>query len=200
MRKITLRLSAVALAVALGPFALRAEEPDPGEIVSPVLSLTPQELQAKQEFEERLKGYIDLHKKLEATLPKLSKEATPEELDKNQRALGLLIKAERAAAKRGEFFSPGMEQLVRRTMKSVLSGRDAKTIKGSIMDENPGVPDLQVNDRYPDSIPLSTMPPQVLEPLPALTEDLEYRFIGQRLALVDSHAHIIVDFTNDVLP
>ena len=34
----------------------------------------------------------------------------------------------------------------------------------------------------------------------ALTEDLEYRFIGERLALVDAHAHIIVDFTNDVLP
>ena len=67
------------------------------------------------------------------------------------------------------------------------------------MDENPGVPTLRVNDRYPDAIPLSTMPPQVLKALPPLEEDLEYRFVGERLVLMDAHAHIIVDFTDDVL-
>jgi hypothetical protein len=44
------------------------------------------------------------------------------------------------------------------------------------------------------------MPPQVLKALPKLEEDLEYRFIGERLVLMDAHAHIIVDFTDDVLP
>jgi hypothetical protein len=44
------------------------------------------------------------------------------------------------------------------------------------------------------------MPPPVLEPLPKLEEDLEYRFVGERLVLVDAHAHLIVDFTEDVLP
>jgi hypothetical protein len=40
----------------------------------------------------------------------------------------------------------------------------------------------------------------VLKALPKLEEDLEYRFIGERLVLMDAHAHIIVDFTDDVLP
>ena len=61
------------------------------------------------------------------------------------------------------------------------------------------MPTLRVNDRYPDAIPLSTMPPQVLKALPKLEEDLEYRFVGERLVLMDAHAHIIVDFTDDVL-
>jgi hypothetical protein len=29
---------------------------------------------------------------------------------------------------------------------------------------------------------------------------MEYRFIGRRLVLIDSHAHLIVDFTDELLP
>ena len=57
-----------------------------------------------------------------------------------------------------------------------------------------------VNKRYPDTVPLSTMPPEVLQTLPKLSEDMEYRFIGDRLILLDTHAHLIVDYIDDVLP
>ena len=56
------------------------------------------------------------------------------------------------------------------------------------MDENPVDPvalKLTVNGRYPDTVPLTTIPPQVLQTLPKLTEDLEYRFIGDWLILLD---------------
>lgn len=165
-----------------------------------IVMLTPEETQAAKVFTERVKEYVVLHRKLEATLPKLPKEATPEQVDENQRGLWSLISAERANAKPGEFFTPVMQGLVRRTMATVLRGEGGDTIRASLMDENPGVKNLKVNDRYPDSIPLSTMPPQVLAPLPKLEEDLEYRFVGERLVLVDAHAHLIVDFTEDVLP
>jgi hypothetical protein len=68
------------------------------------------------------------------------------------------------------------------------------------MDENPGPIKLQVNSRYPDTVPLATMPPQVLAALPRLPEDLEYRFIGTRLVLLDVHADIIVDYIDDAMP
>jgi hypothetical protein len=153
-----------------------------------------------EKFEARVKVYRDLEQKLNATLPKLPKQATPQQVDENQRALGALIKTARSGAKRGELFTPDLEALVKRILATVLGGADGKTIKASIMDENPGVPNLSVNDRYPDEIPLSTMPPQVLKALPKLEEELEYRFIGERLVLMDARAHIIIDFTNDVLP
>jgi hypothetical protein len=192
---------APALALVLAFSALPAvETAKVGEIPRPVIALTSEEQAAADAFEAKLKDYIALHRKAEAALPHLSKSSTPAEIDKNQRALGTQISAERAGATRGDFFPPAMEGLVRRTMKAVLSGPDGKTIKASIMDENPGVPNLKVNDRFPDTIPLSTMPPQVLEPLPKLDEDMEYRFIGKRLVLLDTHAHIVVDFTGDVLP
>ena len=164
------------------------------------VELSASEHRAAEDFESRVRQYRTLQKKLAATLPKLPKRATPAQVDENQRALGALIKTERAAAKRGELLTPDMQALVRRILAAVLGGADGKIIKASIMDENPGVPKLSVNDRYPDAIPLSTMPPQVLEALPKLEEDLEYRFIGERLVLMDAHAHIIVDFTDDVLP
>ena len=53
---------------------------------------------------------------------------------------------------------------------------------------------LAVNGRYPDEVPISTVPPQVLAPLPKLPEELEYRFIQNNLILFDPHAHIIADF------
>ncbi len=161
---------------------------------------SPSEAQAVAAFEARMKEYMALHRKLESTLPRFPRRGTPEEVDKNQRALGDLIKSARRDAKPGEFFTPGMQALVKRVLGEVLAGPDGKTVKASIMDENPGVPKLVLNERYPSSVPLSTMPPQVLAPLPKLKGELEYRFIGRRLILLDTEADIILDFTDDVVP
>jgi hypothetical protein len=44
------------------------------------------------------------------------------------------------------------------------------------------------------------MPAEVLKALPPLPEELEYRFVGDALILLDAHAHIVVDFFANVLP
>ena len=161
---------------------------------------SPSEAQAIEAFEARVKDYLVIHRKLESTLPRLPRRHTPEQLEKKQRALGDLVKSARRDAKPGDFFTPGMQAFVRRFLREVLSGPDGKAMKASIMDENPGVPKLLINERYPSSLPLSTMPPQVLAPLPKLREELEYRFIGSRLILLDTEADIILDFTEEILP
>jgi hypothetical protein len=162
--------------------------------------LSPSEAQNVAAFETHVKEYVALHEKLEATLPKTPRRHSPEQIDQKQRALGDLIKSARRDAKPGEFFTPGMQALVKRTLGDVLSGSDGDTVKASIMDENPGVPKLVLNERYPSSIPLSTMPPPVLAALPKLHGELEYRFIGARLILLDTEADIILDYTDDILP
>jgi hypothetical protein len=40
----------------------------------------------------------------------------------------------------------------------------------------------------------------VLAALPKLPEEVEYRFVGDRLILLDAHGHIIVDYIEDALP
>jgi hypothetical protein len=57
-----------------------------------------------------------------------------------------------------------------------------------------------VNARYPDEVPLSTMPPDLLRVLPALDEGLEFRFVGRHLILLDVRSHLIVDVIDNAMP
>jgi hypothetical protein len=153
------------------------------------------------EFKARIDQYVDLHRKAEAKLPKLPTDATPQQIDQNQRELGRLLAEARAGAKQGELFTPAMETLLRKTMTRVFKAPDGAAIKGSVMDENPvGEVPLTVNQRYPDNVPVSTMPPDVLEKLPKMPEELEYRFIGRHLVILDTHAHLIADFVTNAIP
>jgi hypothetical protein len=152
------------------------------------------------DFDTRVKEYTALHKKLESTLPTLSKESSPEQIDKHQRALARLVQQARTGVKPGTIFTPGIEVVVRRLMAQVFGGTGGAALKASIMDENPGPLKLAVNGRYPDTVPFSTVPPQVLQGLPTLPAELEFRFIGRHLILMDEHAHLIVDLVQNVLP
>jgi hypothetical protein len=148
----------------------------------------------------RLKDYVDLHNRLEGGLPKLPDSATPEQIDKNQRRLEQLIRDARSGAKQGDLFTPEATPVIKRLLASVFGGAEGKQLKASIMDENPVDVAVTVNGRYPDTVPVSTVPPQVLQTLPKLSEDMEYRFIGDRIVLLDVHAHVIADFIDDALP
>ena len=152
------------------------------------------------EFTKRVAEYVALHKKIEESLPKLSKDATPEQIDNYQRELGRLIAKARPTAKPADIFTKEIRAYFRRQIAAPFAGPEGRKLKASIMDENPGPIRLTVNGRYPDTVPLATMPPQVLAELPRLPEELEYRFIGTRLILLDVHAHIIVDYIDDALP
>jgi hypothetical protein len=152
------------------------------------------------DFQKRVEDYVALHKKLEASLPDLPKEANPQQIDQHERALGKLMREARAGAKPGDLLTPDMQQQVRHLLRQVFQGTQGKQILSSIFDENPVDMPLTVNGRYPDTVPLSTVPPQVLQNLPTLPEDLEYRFVGRRLILLDTHAHTIADYMDRALP
>lgn len=201
----------VMLATAFAGSACGAKDPEapPATAESPVAApanervvgpLSPDEAKAMATMTDRLKEYVDLHIRLERTLPALPKEATPEQIDRNQRALGKLIQEARASAKIGEIFTPEAQPVIKRLLATIFGGPDGAQLKASIMDENPVDVKVTVNGRYPDTVPVSTIPPQVLQTLPELPEELEYRFIGDRLILFDTHAHIIADYIEDALP
>lgn len=181
--------------------AATPEAAPPGErVVGP---LSPADAQALATMNDRLKAYLEIHTRIEASLPKLPDDATPEQIDANQRAFEQKIREARASAKPGDIFTPEARPVIIRLLADVFGGADGKQLKASIMDENPLDPDafkITVNGRYPDSVPLTTVPPQVLQTLPELTEDLEYRFIGDALILLDAHSHTIADYIENALP
>jgi len=148
-----------------------------------------------KEFVDRVDKYVELHKKLEGTLPSLPKQTDPKQIDTHERALGKLIQAQRASAKQGDIFTPAMQRLVRSLLAPVFRGKEGAQIRAEILDnEYKGSVKLAPNARYPDEVPISTVPPQVLNELPKLPEELEYRFVRNAMILFDPHAHLIPDY------
>jgi hypothetical protein len=80
-----------------------ASAPVTERVVGP---LTPVEAHALATMNDRLKEYIELHMKIEQSLPSLPTEATPQQIDANQRAFEVLVKKARASAKPGDIFTP----------------------------------------------------------------------------------------------
>jgi hypothetical protein len=153
------------------------------------------------DFQEEVDEYFALRDKLERTLPDLPRDPTPEDLDRRQRALAALIQKARRNAKQGDIFERDTRPVFRRLLYGVFSGPGGQALRQSINDENPtDAVKLQINGRYPDTFPFSTVPPQVLQNLPPLPRGLEYRFISSTLILLDAHAHIIVDYMTGAVP
>ena len=69
-------------------------------------------------------------------MPKLPTEATPQQIDSNQRQLEKLMRSARANAKPGEIFTADAQPVIRRLLTTVFGGPDGKQLKASIMDEN----------------------------------------------------------------
>lgn len=165
--------------------------------------LTPEEASALGTMNDRLKQYVDLHLKVEKGLPDVPNDATPQQIDRRQRELQRRMAEARASAKPGDLFTPEARPVILRLLKTVFSGPEGGQLKASVMDENPtdlASYRLRVNARYPDNVPVTTVPVDVLQTLPKLTEDLEYRFIGDALILLDVHAHTIADYIEHAIP
>ena len=199
MHKFTRMLHAIASSAAvvgLLVVALQASSPEAQQrSPQPHGKQTNPSAAVLKEFVDRVDKYVELHKKLEGTLPPLPKQTDPKQIDAHERALGKLIQAQRASAKQGDIFTPAMQRLVRSLLAPIFRGKEGLQIRSEILDnEYKGAVKLAPNARYPDEIPISTVPPQVLEQLPKLPEELEYRFVRNSMILFDPHAHLIPDY------
>lgn len=150
-----------------------------------------------KEFEDNVKKYVDIHKKALARVPKIPKEVVdPAIVTKQQTQVADAIRAARPNAKRGEIFTPAATTMITMTLKQTLDGNAAakKSILGDGNPKTEAAPvNLVVNAAYPTTAPRSTVPPSVLMALPVLPKELEFRFVGRHLILLDTQANIIVD-------
>jgi hypothetical protein len=185
----------LAAMTSVSAVALASQEPPPP---GPRVNV---DAKAIADFQEEVGEYLKLQRKLAGGLDAPPKDATPAQIDSYQRALGKLIQQARRDDKQGDVFEREVRAVIRKLLAGVFSGPAGKKMKLAVMEENPGqAVKLTVNGRYPDTIPLSNMPPQVLSALPQLPRELEYRFIGRTLILFDTVAHIIVDYITEAVP
>jgi hypothetical protein len=151
------------------------------------------------DFHDRVQQYVELRKKADdaASTPKASEDA--EHIRAAQVALAGRLKAARASAKQGDLFTPVVSTHIKQILRPETA---AKGTKDAIKDDNPGAIPFKVNDPYPDKAPLSSMPVNVLQALPKLPEnqDLDYRFVGKHLVLLDARANMIIDYIPNAMP
>lgn len=164
-------------------------------------ALSPADKQIAEAFEKRAKDYAKMREAVEEKMPKLSKEAKPEEIQTHKTQFQERVRAARTGAKRGDMFTPEAMTLIRRMIKDEFKGRDRVEFRETLLKEaeNKGVP-LRVNYPYPETQELLEMPPTLLLRLPQLPKQLRYRFVRSNLLLVDRENGLIVDYMTNALP
>lgn len=163
--------------------------------------LSPGDKAIVKAFEKRAKDYSKMREALEEKMPKLSKEAKPEEIENHKKQFQDRVRAARASAKRGDVFSPEATTVIRRMIKEEFKGRERVELRDTVLRESDtkAVP-LRVNYPYPESQELLEMPPTLLLRLPQLPKQLRYRFVSRSLLLVDRENGLIVDYMTNALP
>lgn len=209
MRRSPAVLPALAIAVGfhLGGCAARAADAPAAPLTSSQQkpsSPTPDgvnpDAHAQQAFLDRVSQYVRVRAQVEQKLPKLPDKAESEQIDGHKKALREGLRQARKAAKPGDLFQSDTAALIRKLVAQA-SKRDGAAPRAAIEEENPGQRRITINGEYPEGQPVATVPPQVLTALPRLPdEEIEYRFMGRRLILLDTRARMIVDYMDKALP
>lgn len=167
-----------------------------------VLTPAAMEERALAQFEAAVDRYATLHRRLERALPPEQMFDDPEDMFAAREMLRSALADARPQARAGGIFTPGLAGvIVDRLERTILErGHDPYEILADInQDRLPGMPEPVVNGEFPWGAG-ATMWPSLLQALPPLPRELEYRFWDRHLVLVDVHANMVVDILENALP
>lgn len=191
--------AALLLCLLCAPSLLSAQQ-TAGQQPDPLDLLPVKDRETVVAFQERVKDYAKLRESIEAKMPKLSKESTPEQIEAHKKAFEERVRAARADAKPGQMFTPDITTFIRATIQSEFKGTERKELRATVQEaDTKGIP-LRVNYTYPETKELVEMPPTLLLKLPTLPKQLRYRFVGRNMLLVDRENGLIVDYMLGAIP
>jgi hypothetical protein len=162
--------------------------------------VAPKHKEAFAAFEARVKQYVALREGIEEKLPKLSKDATSEQIEAHKMAFQKAVQAARASSKPGDLFVPELAMHIREVVKSEMPPRVKQEVRETVQESEVKAVPLRVNYPYPETQEMIEMPPTLLLRLPQLPKQVRYRYVGRNLLLVDRENGLIVDFMTDALP
>ena len=154
---------------------------------------------AMKAFDERIRAYIDFHNNVEKMVPPLKETTDPQKIAGREKALGEQLIKSRPGAKEGDFFVPEVQPYLAKMIKDDFAKRSLADRK-ALIQELPNGFKLVINTPYPTTLPLLTFPANLLNQLPQLPEELQYRIVGRNLILLDIKGSVIVDVMRDVFP
>lgn len=184
----------LVLALALAPLIASAGQtpPPPPKTANPIGL-------AVLGFKERVDKYVKVHNEAESKVPKLTETSDPAKVHDREAALGAMIKSLRPAAREGDVFGTSFRTVLEREVHKDFRSRSAADRK-ALIQELPARMKITVNMIYPAEVPLATFPARLLQKLPELPPELEYRIVGHHIVLRDVTANVIVDVVRDIVP
>lgn len=154
---------------------------------------------ALAEFQKRANAYLDLRSSLAGKLRPLSTTNDSAELATRQEALGKALAENRKGAKQGDVIPAEVSAFIGKAIAADFAKRDAAS-RRALLAEVPGARLPAINRIYPSQDALPTVPPLLLKELPRLPDNLQYRFFGRHVVLLDGDTQLIVDYIPNVLP
>lgn len=153
-------------------------------------------------FMHATRDYALMHRRLERQIGSIELNTPIETINRLIQQLAAAIRAERPNAVRGEFFTPDLADELRFRVGEALRAndltaadvRDAARVDGI----DYGRVRLNVNATFPWVLG-AAMFPCLIDALPPLPSELQYRIVGNDLVLIDVHASLIVDVLPNVL-
>ena len=175
-----LRLVAVVVVAGSHPFLLAAQGPN------------------QAPFANAVAAYVEIHRAAAVGVSSSGADI-PERTHMIEVGLAQRIQARRQTARPGDVLGPASES-IRSIVRDAMTGGGGNAMLSSIQQTNVQGARLRVNHRYPPGLPRVTMPGPLLASLPPIPPELEYRFLGRSLLLIDTRANLVVDLLPDVLP
>ena len=158
----------------------------------------PKDIDPLKDFKARLDAYIKLRSDLADKLKPLSPTGSAAELASRQESLAAAIRESRKGAKKGDLIPIPVADAIRAVIAEDLKARTAEARKAAFA-EVPAVA-VVINKTYPAQAALPTVPPLLLNRLPPLPDNLQYRFAGRHLVILDGDTQIMIDYVEGVLP
>ena len=152
------------------------------------------------EFAARIQYYMDVRDLAAATVPDQAVSPDPARIRHVSEALAAAIRSVRIDARQGDIFTPRIAAVFRAAIASGCHGDYADLLATVTEELDAPLPAAVVHGRWPEGVPVATMPPDLLAALPWLPPGLQYRFVNRDLALIDIDANLIVDFVPDAIP
>ena len=153
-------------------------------------------------FVAATREYAQMHRRLEREIGPIEITTSIDEINRRIQQLSAAIRSERPDAKQGDFFVPALRYELRARLDALLRANDlsaADVIHASRVDGvDYGRIALNVNGTFPWAL-ATAMFPCVIEALPPLPPELQYRIVGTDLVLIDVHASLIVDILPSAL-
>jgi hypothetical protein len=152
-------------------------------------------------FTRNVTAYVALHRQAERFLPPQQSYVDPDEGLAYAAALRRALCALRPDAREGDVFAPAAEEIRRRVRYALRAhGIEIRDLLlEMVYDTEEGARPPAINEPFSWAMG-NLMPVAIIEALPQLPDELQYRLVGGHLVLIDIHAGLVVDILRRALP